>query len=42
MERSVEGQYRDTVPLGEVSQIVFLVCIPAFVHHDLDPVKAGL
>ena len=41
-QRRVEGQDRDAVPLDEVSQIVFLVGIPAFVHHDLDPVVPGL
>jgi len=38
----VEGQDRDAVPLDEISEIVLLVGIPAFVHHDLDPVVPGL
>src|SRR5918994_5528872 len=41
-QRRVKGQDRDAVPHGEVSQIVLLVGIPAFVHHDLDPVVPGL
>src|ERR687895_797922 len=41
-QRRVEGQDRDAVPLDEVSQIVLLVGIPAFVHHDLDPVVPDL
>src|SRR5919112_5765720 len=41
-QRRVEGQDRDAVPLDEISQIVLLVGIPAFVHHDLGSVVPGL
>src|ERR671921_264795 len=41
-KRRVEGQDRDAVTLDQVAQIFLLVGIPAFVHHDLDPVVAGL
>src|SRR5215210_1701916 len=42
VEWRVEGQYRNTMSLGETSQIMLLMRIPAFVHHDLDPVVARL
>src|SRR5919107_2391848 len=41
-ERDVEGQDREAVPLGEISEIVLLMRVPAFVHHDLDPIVADL
>src|SRR5215207_4940262 len=41
-KRRVERQNRDAVPLDEALQIVLLVGIPAFVHHDLHPVVTCL
>src|SRR5215217_4888762 len=41
IERGMEGHDRDAVTPGEAPQILFLMGIPTFVHHDLDPVEAG-